>query len=100
MQNTWLTQGSTVAPDQTQHSVPRRKLDLESAVDLASGDEHDEIEVMNDPLLAEAVQDYKTRTHVDQYKTMQNIMQPRKRLMPEHELPPINFSINKEDVNK
>ena len=27
-------------------------------------------------------------------------MKPRKRLVPEKELPPINFSINKEDVMK
>ena len=40
-------------------------------MDLASGDEeHDEIEVKDDTLLAEAVHDYKTRTHADQYKTM------------------------------
>ena len=57
----WLTQGSTVAPDQTQHSVPRRNLDLETdtAIDLASEE--------MDPMLAEAERDYRTRTNVQQY---------------------------------
>ena len=59
----WLTQGSTVAPDQTQHSVPRRNLDLETdtAIDLASHEEE------MDPMLAEAERDYRTRTNVQQY---------------------------------
>ena len=61
----WLTQGSTVAPDQTQHSVPRRNLDLETdtAIDLASHEQEDEM----DPMLAEADKDYRTRTNVQQY---------------------------------
>lgn len=60
--NKWLqTQGSTIAPDQTQQSGTRRPFDIESANDMASNeDDH-----ITDPLIKVALQDYRTRTHVD-----------------------------------
>ena len=72
--------------------MPRRNLDLETdtAIDLAS----DEM----DPGLAEAERDYNERTNVEQYKTMAAMMQPRRRLVQEEELPPINFSLVKRDL--
>ena len=61
--NIWLTQGSTLAADMTQHTVKRKNLDLDSAIDLASGDD-DEIEIDN-PMLVAAAKEYRTVTNVE-----------------------------------
>lgn len=46
-------------------------MDLDSALDLISNNEEgEEKPEFEDPLLAEAEKDYRTRTHIDQYKTM------------------------------
>ena len=53
-----------MAPDQTHRSVARKNLDLESAMDLASGDgDQDEM----NPLLAAAEKDYRMETHKEQF---------------------------------
>lgn len=67
--NAWLTQGSTAAAGVTQQSYPRKNLDLESAIDLASQEE-EAADNPEDALLVDSLKDYTNRTHVDQFKTM------------------------------
>ena len=76
--------------------MPRRNLDLESAIDLVSQNEGEDEDddgaasssvKFTDPILAVAERDYRTRTHVDQYKTMENMMKHKRRLVNENELP-------------
>ena len=97
--NKWLTQGSSIAPDMTHKSVARKNLDLDSVVDLASNNEHEMDAIAEDPLLSEALKDYENRTHTKQYQTMEALMKPRRRLIDEEQLPPINFPMQKQDID-
>lgn len=98
-----------MALDQTQHSMPRKNLDLESALDIVSQDDQKQLDQplhiqlqlaqqVTDPLVAAAEKDYRTRTHIEQSKTMENMMQKKRRLIQQEELPAIHFSMRKKDL--
>jgi len=51
-------------------------------------------------MLAEVERDYATRTHKQMYNKMEALMEPRRRLVDEDNLPPINFTIQKKDLDR